>query len=57
MGIGPQFTVRNTQNVFKFDALENTHPMSVPVNKRNEINELFDDIPYLKGISQRYSMY
>lgn len=51
MGMGPQFTVRNTQHVFKFDALENSHPMSVPVNKRNEVNELFDDIPYFKGIA------
>lgn len=53
MGLGAQFIVRNTQHVFNFDALENSHPMSVPVSKRNEVNEIFDDIPYFKGIRLR----
>lgn len=47
--IGEQFSVEETQSVFGVDALTTSHPMSVPVNKRNDINELFDSIPYSKG--------
>ncbi len=44
-----QFTVEDTQSVFSVDALTTSHPMSVPVSKRNEVNEVFDSIPYSKG--------
>ena len=47
--IGEQFTVKNIQVVFDVDALTTSHPMFTPVNKRNDINELFDSIPYSKG--------
>ncbi|XP_046650885.1 aminopeptidase N-like [Daphnia pulicaria] len=47
--IGQQFTISETQKVFEVDSLMSSHAMSFPVKKRNEINELFDSIPYSKG--------
>lgn len=47
---GQQFTVTKMHIVFEVDSLATSHPMSMPVSKRNEINELFDSIPYAKGI-------
>ena len=47
--MGQQFTVRETQQVFQVDSLMSSHAMSMPVKKRNEINGLFDSIPYSKG--------
>ena len=49
MQVGQQFTVEKMHVVFSVDALATSHPMSMPVNKRNEVNELFDSIPYAKG--------
>ena len=37
------------QEVFDIDSLSSSHAMSLTVNKRNDINELFDSIPYAKG--------
>lgn len=48
-GILSQFVVNELHDVFAVDALETSHPISVPVNDPNEINELFDDISYAKG--------
>jgi aminopeptidase N len=48
--IGQQFTISETQKVFEVDSLMSSHAMSFPVKKRNEINELFDSIPYSKGM-------
>ena len=31
------------------DSIESSHPVSVPVNHPDEINEIFDDISYKKG--------
>ncbi len=47
--MGQQFTIKETQKVFEVDSLMSSHAMSFPVKKRNEINELFDLIPYAKG--------
>ena len=44
-----RFTIEKTQVVFLLDALTTSHPMSLNVSKRNEVNELFDSIPYSKG--------
>lgn len=35
----------------ELDALESSHPISVPVNHPNEISEIFDRISYEKGAS------
>jgi aminopeptidase N len=31
------------------DALQNSHPIEMPIKKPTEINEIFDDITYEKG--------
>lgn len=47
--MGQRFTIDQTQKVFAVDSLLSSHAMSMPVKKRNEINGLFDSIPYAKG--------
>ncbi len=32
------------------DALHNSHPIEMPIRKPTEIDEIFDDITYEKGI-------
>ena len=32
------------------DALHNSHPIEMPIKKPTEIDEIFDDITYEKGI-------
>ncbi len=32
------------------DALHHSHPIEMPIKKPSEINEIFDDITYEKGI-------
>lgn len=49
-GLIEQIVINDIQDVFGVDALESSHPISVEVNDPNEINELFDDISYAKGI-------
>ena len=39
------------QGVFEIDALESSHPISIPVKHPDEINEIFDRISYGKGAS------
>merc|ERR1719266_2949051 len=46
-----QFIYVDLQSVFKIDALENSHPVSIPVGHPDEINEIFDRISYSKGAS------
>ncbi|XP_041356302.1 aminopeptidase N-like [Gigantopelta aegis] len=46
-----QFVVEDLQSVFNFDALVTSHPVYVPVNHPDEINEIFDRISYAKGAS------
>lgn len=33
------------------DALHHSHPIEMPIKRPTEINEIFDDITYEKGIS------
>jgi len=46
-----QFVVYDMQDVFKIDALESSHPISIPVKHPDEISEIFDRISYGKGAS------
>ena len=46
-----QFVYLDLQSVFRIDALETSHPISIPVGHPNEINEIFDRISYAKGAS------
>eukprot|EP00090_Calanus_glacialis_P046064 TRINITY_DN885_c0_g1_i5.p1 TRINITY_DN885_c0_g1~~TRINITY_DN885_c0_g1_i5.p1 ORF type:complete len:807 (+),score=220.22 TRINITY_DN885_c0_g1_i5:315-2423(+) len=46
-----QFVITDLQDVFKIDALESSHPISIPVKHPDEINEIFDRISYGKGAS------
>ena len=46
-----QFIYLDLQSVFKIDALESSHPISIPVGHPDEINEIFDRISYAKGAS------
>lgn len=41
--------VTNLLNVFSFDSLRTSHPVSVPIGHPNEIDEIFDTISYKKG--------
>merc|ERR1712038_1268486 len=46
-----QFVVMDLQNVLGIDALETSHPISIPVKHPDEISEIFDRISYGKGAS------
>ncbi len=46
-----QFAVDEQQQALKLDALENTHPIEVPVHHPDEIRTIFDTISYSKGAS------
>ncbi len=41
----------NKANYITLDSLQSSHPISVPVNHPDEINEIFDSISYGKGAS------
>lgn len=41
----------NMVNVFSFDSLRTSHPVSVPIGDPKEIDEIFDTISYKKGSS------
>ncbi|XP_037790314.1 uncharacterized protein LOC119585704 [Penaeus monodon] len=43
--------VRMLQQVFRLDSLQSSHKISIPVCHRDDINENFDSISYLKGAS------
>lgn len=43
-----QFVVEDLQSVFEPDSLGTSHPVRVPVNSPDEINEIFDSISYSK---------
>jgi len=52
-----QFVTRNLIHSFRLDALQNSHPIEVPVTNPGEIDEIFDDISYTKGASIIKMMY
>lgn len=49
--IWTQFAVDNQQPALRLDALNNTHPIEVPVHHPDEIRTIFDTISYAKGAS------
>lgn len=46
-----QFVANEQQSALKLDALDNTHPVEVPINHPDEIRSIFDAISYNKGAS------
>lgn len=46
-----QFIAEEQQAALRLDALENTHPIEVPVHHPDEIRTIFDTISYSKGSS------
>lgn len=42
-------SVDNTLDIFKFDALKSSHPVSVEIGHPNQISQIFDAISYSKG--------
>ena len=49
--IWAQFVSSIQGSALRLDGLENSHPIEVPVNHPDEINEIFDTISYAKGAS------
>ncbi len=49
--IWTQFITDEQQPALKLDALDNTHPVEVPINHPDEIRSIFDAISYNKGAS------
>ena len=47
-----QFVVYDMERAFTLDGLKNSHPIKVPVNHPDEINEIFDSISYNKVCSR-----
>lgn len=47
----PQFIASEQQSALALDALENSHPVEVPINHPDEIRTIFDTISYAKGSS------
>ncbi len=45
------FIMSETEPAFLLDSLSNAHPIHVPVEKPEEIEQIFDDISYGKGAS------
>ncbi|XP_063834773.1 aminopeptidase N-like [Ostrinia nubilalis] len=43
------YAVENLISVLGLDALESSHPVSVPIDDPKRINEIFDEISYRKG--------
>ncbi|XP_075533942.1 puromycin-sensitive aminopeptidase isoform X1 [Dermacentor variabilis] len=49
--IWTQFVTNCYAQAMELDALQNSHPIEVPVRHPSEIDEIFDDISYHKGAS------
>lgn len=49
-----QFIRDHLQEVFMLDALESSHPISVPVEHTDQIREIFDRVSYCKGMFNLY---
>ncbi len=52
-----QFASNDQQAAFRLDALDNTHPIEVPINHPDEIRAIFDTISYSKGASVIHMLY
>jgi puromycin-sensitive aminopeptidase len=52
-----QFVIDEQQQALKLDALENTHPIEVPVSHPDEIRSIFDAISYSKGASTIHMLH
>ncbi len=52
-----QFVVDEQMAALRLDALENTHPIEVPVHHPDEIRTIFDTISYSKGASIVNQLY
>jgi aminopeptidase N len=52
-----QFIRDHLQEVFMLDALESSHPISVPVEHTDQIREIFDRVSYCKGVFTLYTIY
>lgn len=52
-----QFIATEQQAALKLDALENTHPIEVPIKHPDEIRSIFDAISYSKGASVIHMLY
>lgn len=50
-GLQDRFPLESMHGTFRADSLQTSHPISVPVNHPDEINEIFDSISYGKGAS------
>lgn len=46
-----QYVTDNLQRALNLDSLRSSHPIEVPVNNADEINQIFDAISYSKGSS------
>jgi len=49
--IWTQFVRQDLSRALQLDALENTHPIEIPVRNTDEIGEIFDAVSYSKGAS------
>lgn len=52
-----QFVTDEQQAALRLDALENTHPIRVPVHHPDEIRTIFDTISYAKGSSVLHMLH
>lgn len=52
-----QFAVDEQHRAFRLDALENTHPIEVPIRHPDEIRSIFDTISYSKGASVLHMLH
>lgn len=49
--------VEGLHKVFEDDALQSSHPISVALNRTDQITQIFDPISYTKGCSIIHMMY
>ena len=56
-GMSQQFVADTSSQVLSLDALNNTHPVEIPVKSPGEIDEIFDAISYKKGASLLRMLY
>lgn len=55
--IWTQFITHDLVRAFDLDALDNSHPIEIPVGHPDEIDEIFDAISYSKGASVIRMLY